>query len=214
MTSKKIIEGSALRCGLLVLAALSIVSAAQAQERGEVVAVKFGSATYSLPLNYLTGVTQPRGDQMYAAFSVQVLLPDFVPKTPENTSQFESVGWGDKLRALFEYGRHPLQPAELLAVYLKNAGLGPDDYHLIGSGYRFYESKSTVPHEMFSKPTQNGLLFFTCNDAKSVPSPSCTVNEPFGENIGVIYHFGRKYMDNAADIDARLHQVLNASLTK
>jgi hypothetical protein len=180
----------------------------------DAIAVKFGSMIYSVPLRYLTGVTQPSGDQKYAAFSIQVLLPDFEPKTSQNSSEFESLGWGNKLRALFEYGRHPRQPAELLADYLKHAGLSPEDYRLIGSGYRFYKSEKTVPHEMFSKSTQNGLLFFICGGVSSVPSPSCTVNEPFSEDVGVIYHFSRKYMDSAADIDGRLHQLIDTFIMK
>lgn len=92
--------------------------------------------------------------------------------------------------------------------YLHNSGKSLDDFRLIGSGYRLYESEKTVPNEISTKITPNGMHLFTCEDAKSVPSPSCTVNEPFGDDFGVIYNFSRNYMDEAADIDSRLHALL------
>jgi hypothetical protein len=208
------------------VALLSVVTLAQilpassqprpeASIQDEIVEVRFGTVTYAVPRNYLAGVTEPKDGNAYAAFTIQVLLPDFSPRTPENAAQFEQLGWHDLLRALFEYGRHPRRPEELVADYLKDAGLSSDDFQLVGSGYKFYQSENTVPHEMFTKETQNGLLFFTCEDKKySIPSPSCTVNEPFRENIGVIYHFDRQYMDKAAEIDTRLHSLLNGFLKK
>ncbi len=187
----------------------------RASTQKEIVEVRFGKDTYAIPRNYLAGATEPTDDNTYAAFTIQVLLPDFSPKTPENAAQFEQLGWHDQLRALFEYGRRPQRPEELVAYYLKNAGLSSNDFQLVGSGYKFYQSENTVPHEMFTKETQNGLLFFTCEDTKySVPSPDCTINEPFGENTGVIYHFSRKYVDKAAEIDSKLHALLNEFLKR
>jgi hypothetical protein len=168
----------------------------------ELIEVKFGSSIYRVPRNYLAGVTQPNAKNEYAAFSIFVLLPDFAPRTAENAAELDKIGWHDQFRALFEYGRHPRPPEEVLEFYLKTAGMSKDSYRLVGSGYKLYESERTVPHEIYTKETPNGLLFFTCGNAKyGTPSPSCTVNEAFGDNVGVIYHFSRKYMNEAADID-------------
>jgi hypothetical protein len=181
----------------------------------EPVDVKFGPSIYRIPRNYLAGVTQPNAKNEYAAFSIFVLLPDFTPRTPENAAELDKIGWHDQFRALFEYGRHPRSPEQVLEFYLKTAGMNKDGYRLVGSGYKLYESERTVPHEIYTKETPNGLLFFTCGNAKyGTPSPSCTVNEAFGDNVGVIYHFSRKYMDEAADIDLRLRDLLKGFLKK
>jgi hypothetical protein len=177
--------------------------------------VRFGNTVYAIPRNYLASVTQARDGQLYASFSFQVLLPDFAPRTPQNAVQFDQVGWHDQLRVLFEFGVQVRRPEDLLAFYLRAAGKSPDVFQLVGSGYKFYQSDKTVPHEMFTKDTPHGLLFFTCEDTKySIPSPSCTVMEPLGGNVSVIYHFSRKYMDKTAEIDGKLHTLLESFVKK
>jgi hypothetical protein len=174
----------------------------------QIVSVRLGDAVFEIPRNYLAGVTQPRDSNPYASFTIQVLLPDFSPRTSENTNQFDQVGWHNQLRALFEYPRRPRRPEELLDFYLKLAGKSKQDYQAVGSDYKLYKSATAVPHEMFTKDTANGLLFFTCDVKDTVPSPSCTFNEPFEDEIGVIYHFSREYLDQASEIDMKLHALL------
>jgi hypothetical protein len=177
----------------------------------EPVSVQFGPSRYEIPRNYLAGVTQARDVNSYAAFTIRVLLPDFAPRTSENAAQFDVIGWHNNFRALFEYGRYPKRPEEVLDYYLKNAGISKDDFRLVGSGYKLYENAKTWPKEFYTKETTNGLLFFICGTEKDgTPFPSCTVNEPFEENVGVIYHFGRDYLDQASDIDLKLHGLLQS----
>jgi hypothetical protein len=180
----------------------------------EAVIVQFGPARYKIPRNYLAGVTQGRDATSYASFTVQVLLPDFVPRTNENSAQFDVVGRHNKFRALFEYGRHPKTPDEILDSYLKNAGMTKDEFRLIGSGYKLYENAKMWSREIYTKETKNGLFFFLCGTKKDgTPFPSCTVNEALGENVGVIYHFSRDYLDEAEDIDLKLHALLQSFKT-
>jgi hypothetical protein len=178
----------------------------------EPVSVRFGPSRYEIPGNYLAGVTQARDVNSYAAFTIRVLLPDFAPRTNENAAQFDVVGWHNKFSALFEYGRHPTRsPEEVLDFYLKNAGMSKDDFRPVGSGYKLYENAKTWPREIYTKETANGLLFFVCGTKKDgTPFPSCTVNETFEENVGVIYHFSRDYLDQASDIDLKLHGLLQS----
>jgi hypothetical protein len=176
--------------------------------------IRFGNDVYSIPRNYLAGVTQPSATNEYAAFTIQVLLPDFVPRTPQNTEQFDRLGWHDQFRALFEYPRRPLKPDDHLASYLHHYGKDFDDFRLVGSGYKLYEIPRMAPQEIFTKVTSWGLLFVICDMINSVPSPSCTVNEPFGDGVGVIYHFSRQYIDQAADIDKQLHTLLSTFIAK
>lgn len=180
------------------------------------VALRFGNTIYKIPRNYLIGARQPRyGKGVSASFSLQVLLPNFAPRTPANAAEFDRVGWHNQLRALFEYPRHPRRPEEVLRFYLKIAGMSISDYRTVGDGYRYYESLKTVPHEMFVKQTPHGLLFFTCYDKKySIPSPSCTVIESFGKDVMVTYSFSRKYMLSTAQIDDELHKLVRVFAEK
>jgi hypothetical protein len=109
----------------------------------ETIDVQFGRSHYNIPRNYLAGVTQARDANSYASFAIQVLLPDFAPRTSENAPQFDVVGWHNKFRALFEYGNHPRPQEEILDFYLKNAGMSKDDFRLVGSGYKLYENAKT-----------------------------------------------------------------------
>jgi hypothetical protein len=175
------------------------------------VSIQFGPSRYKIPRNYLAGATQTRDVDTYSAFTIQVLLPDLTPRTRENGGQFDAVGWGNQLRALFEYGRNPRAPEEIRDFYLKNAGLTKDDYRLVGSGYKLYENAKISPREIYTKETTNGLLFILCGTKKDgTPFPSCTVNEAIEENIGVIYHFSRDYLDRASEIDLGLRALLRS----
>jgi hypothetical protein len=177
----------------------------------ETVSVQFGPSLYNIPRNYLAGVTQARDANSYTSFTIQVLLPDFAPRTRENAAQFNQVGWHNQFRALFEYGNHPRPQEEILDHYLKNAGMSKDDFRLVGSGYKLYENAKISPREIYTKETPNGLFFFTCGTAKDgTPFPSCTIHETFEENIGVIYHFSRDYLDQASDIDLKLRALLQS----
>jgi hypothetical protein len=177
----------------------------------ETVSVQFGPTLYNIPRNYLAGVTQARDANSYAAFTIRVLLPDFTPRNSENASQFDVVGWHNKFSALFEYGRHPRTAEEILEYYLKLAEMSKNDFKLVGSDYKLYENAKFYPSEIYTKETPNGLLFFICGATKNgTPSPSCTVNEAFSENIGVIYHFSRNYLEQASDIDRKLRALLKS----
>jgi hypothetical protein len=177
----------------------------------EIVSVHFGPSLYNIPRNYLAGVTQGRDANSYASFTIQVLLPDFAPRTRENAVQFNQVGWHNQFRALFEYGNHPRPQEDILDLYLKNAGMSKDDFRLVGSGYKLYENARIWPREIYTKEMPNGLFFFTCGTAKDgTPFPSCTIHETFEENVGVIYHFSRNYLDQASDIDLKLRALLQS----
>jgi hypothetical protein len=174
------------------------------------VSIQFGPSRYKIPRNYLAGATQARVDT-YAAFTIQVLLPDLTPRTSENERQFDVVGWHNKLRALFEYGRNPRAPEAIRDFYLTNAGMTKDDYRLVGSGYKLYENAKISPREIYTKETTNGLLFILCGTKKDgTPFPSCTVNEAIEENVGVIYHFSRDHLDRASEIDRELRALLRS----
>jgi hypothetical protein len=171
--------------------------------------IRMGSEVYRIPRNYLVGVRQPSSTSEQSSFSIQVLLPDFSPRTKDNASRFDELGWHDQFRALIEYPRQPKAAPEILDYYLRDSRKERADFTLIGDGYKFYESDSTVPHEFYVKDTPNGLLFFTCSSQKyGVPSPSCTVNESIGPGLGVIYHFSRQYREQAMQIDLKLRSVL------
>ena len=57
-----------------------------------IVDVRFGNTVYAIPRNYLVGVTQPHDENFYAAFTIQVLLPDLAPRTSENATELDRVG--------------------------------------------------------------------------------------------------------------------------
>jgi hypothetical protein len=176
----------------------------------ENVDVKFGPYLYRIPSNYLAGVTPARDSHSYAAFTIQVLLPDFAPRSQANLAQFNEVGWHNQFRALFEYGNHPRPQEEILALYLSNAGITKDDFQLVASGYKLYKNAKTWPREIYTRDRPDGLFLFTCGSAEDgTPFPSCRIHETFEENVGVIYSFSRKYLDQASDIDLKLHALLS-----
>jgi hypothetical protein len=177
----------------------------------ETVSVQFGSTLYKIPRDYLAGVTHARGVNSYAAFTIEVLLPELSPRTSENAPQFDAVGWHNKISALFEYGRHPRTPEAVLESYLKGIGMSKDDFQSVGSGYKLYQSPKFARREIYAKEMGNALLFFICGTTTGgTPFPSCTVNEAFEENVGVIYHFSRDYLNQAEEIDQKLHALLKS----
>lgn len=191
----------------------SLVPASTASENS--VRVQFGPLIYNIPKNYIAGVTQAQAPNSYAAFTVRALLPDLSPRTSENARQFDEPGWHNKFSALFEYGRHPRSPEEVLEFYLKDDGMGKADFRSVGSGYKLYQSPKSPWREIYTKETPNGLLLFVCGTtANGTPFPSCTVNEVFGKDVGVIYHFGRNYLNQASDIDLKLRALLKSFETK
>jgi hypothetical protein len=182
----------------------------------EIVKVRFGNTVYAIPRNYLAGVTQPRDGIPYAAFTIQVLLPDFAPRTPQNAAQFDEVGWHDQLRALFQYGKIPRPREDVLKFYLDISKHAENNFRAIGD-YKLYELPNNVPNEIYTKDTPNGLFLFDCEqeyEFKIRISPSCTVFEDFGNNVGVTYHFGRQHLMEAADIDLKLRSLLRSFVSQ
>jgi hypothetical protein len=175
------------------------------------VSVRLGPLLYDVPRNYLAGVTQPRATNSYAAFTIRALLPDLSPRTNQKAQRLDEIGWHNEFSALFEYDRHPRSPEEVLESYLKDDGISQSDFRPIGAGYRLYQNPKTSWREIYTKETPNGLLLFICGTtANGTPFPSCTVNESVGENIGVIYHFGRDHLNQASDIDLKLRALLKS----
>ncbi len=182
------------------------------------VKVRFGNKIYAVPRNYLLGASQPATPNEYASIYIQAELPRLSPLPAQvagKSAQLDRAGLGDRLRALFEYGRHPRAPEELLRFYLQVANKSTGDFKLIGSGYKLYEFKNVGPSEIYTKETSSGTLLFTCENQKqfsSIKYPSCTVNEYLGDNAGVIYHFSKTYMDKASEIDSRLRELMRSFL--
>ena len=178
-----------------------------------IIDVRFGSTVYAIPRNYLVGATQPRDENPYAAFTIQVLLPDLAPRTSENAAELDQAGWHDQLRALFQYGKFPRPREEILQFYLNISKRAESDFRIIGGKYRLYELPNNAPAEIYTKDTPNGLFLFTCEreyDFKVPMSPSCTVMENLGNNVGVTYHFGRQHLMEAADIDLKLRSLFSS----
>lgn len=159
------------------------------------------------------GITQPVGPNGYAAFAIHALLPDFAPRTVENSTKFDQPGWHDQLHALFQYGKVPRPKEELLRFYLGISKTSEFDFKVVGGRYRLYESASTVPHEIYTTDTPNGLLLFSCDrqsDFRVPIFPYCSATQDFGNRVGVTYSFGRDHRLEAADIDARLRALLSS----
>ncbi|HUD87739.1 MAG TPA: hypothetical protein VMR17_14905 [Xanthobacteraceae bacterium] len=179
----------------------------------QIVDVRFGNTVYAIPQNYLVGVTQPHDENPYAAFTIQVLLPDLAPRTSNNASELDRTGWHDQLRALFQYGKYPRPQEEILRFYLGIAKQTESDFRTTGGMYKLYELPNNVPHEIYTKDTPNGLFLFTCQreyDFKVPISPTCAVMENLGSNVGVAYHFSRQHLLEAADIDLKLRSLFSS----
>jgi hypothetical protein len=178
-----------------------------------IVDVRFGNIVYAIPRNYLVGVTQPRDENPYAAFTIQLLLPDLAPRTAETTAELDRTGWHDQLRALFQYGKYPIPREELLKFYLDISKQAETDFRMIGGKYRLYERPNNTPSEIYTADTPNGLFLFTCEseyEFKVPISPSCTVMESLGNNVGVTYYFSRRHLMEAADIDLKVRSLLHS----
>jgi hypothetical protein len=163
-------------------------------------------------------MTRPQADNDFAAFAIYVLLPDLSPRTPANSAEFDQPGWRDQLRALFQYKKVPRPKEELLRFYLGISKKSESDFRLIGGRYKLYELPNNMPHEIYTADTPNGLFLFTCERERDYKlpffSPSCTVMENFGNDVGATYHFGRGHLMEAADIDAKLRGLVNSFAAK
>jgi hypothetical protein len=181
------------------------------------IVVPFGDVEYDIPRNYLVAVTKPNHRSSNASFTLYVLLPSLVPRTPTTAPALDLIGWHDQLRALVQYKFTPRSAEDLLRFYLRTSKTADDDYTLIGEKYRLYKRPFNVPHEIYTTNTPHGLLLFTCNDQNDfniVKYPSCRVSETLSDNVGITYNFGRDHLLEAADIDEKLRALVTSFVKK
>ncbi len=142
-------------------------------------------------------------------FNVAMLLPDFKPAA-RDPAEFARVGWHNQLTALFEHGRQKISPEKWISIARAEGGAPIErDIEQIAN-CRAYDTQKWISKDMFvchrDKPEEPTLVLI-CSRATDVPSPSCTVTESLDRDLSVIYHYSRKYIGQAIQIDDHVRRL-------
>lgn len=171
--------------------------------------LKSGSKVYHIPWQYLPSTTPFNDIKGYSEFTIAMLLPDFKPAAL-NRAEFARVGWHNQLTALFEHGRQKISPEKWISIARAEGGAPIErDIEQIAN-CRAYDTQKWISKDMFvchGDKLDQPTLVLICKRAIDVPAPSCTVTENIDRDLSVIYHYSRKYVGQAIQIDDHVRRL-------
>jgi hypothetical protein len=134
--------------------------------------------------------------------TIDALLPDLEPYTETNAAEFETPGWGRKIKASMTH-----LPRGDWAYYFKNFAYRlerlPDSPEVPGM---LHYQDTLTKHEIFlshDRPAPN-LIFINCRDTTNRPFPSCDVQTLYRNRFYFKYTFGRSFLSQWREIDCKL----------
>jgi hypothetical protein len=171
---------------------------------------RFGDAVFHVPENYFAGGSDRPQPNEPGYLHIMTLLPDLVPRTPENYAQFVTPGWHDKLRATLHYRRQLSSMSEIVSRILGLYKKAESDFETTPQGFRFYRLNNGSTGDIYVKDTDHGTLMVRCAADGSVPFPDCVVHENFDDQFVVIYAYSKTHLSHAEDIERRVRTLFDS----
>jgi hypothetical protein len=177
----------------------------------QIVTFHFGSDTFNVPRNYLTGGSDVPRQNEPGFFSIQVLLPDLEPRTRENQDKFlqTTPGLGNVIRVSVHSSEHLLPIKDAIDRIIHNKE-SLKNYYITHTGLKKYK---TFTEDIYIKQNDNleDIFFASCmGDIQTAPGKSCTVYEQYNENIALYYFVDKKFAEDSYEIDEKVRALIRS----
>lgn len=190
-----------------------------------VVAVRFGRDLYNIPTNYITSVfpaTTPNGE---SSFTMEALLPNLAPRSPENIRKFVWTdargqvhgGFDDILLAAITFDSHlnMRNKDEVIAGAIDSLGLTPEQFVPFAPGVRLYRNPLKSGQEYYvADPRAGGARFWSCDAAGTAPRLGCQLVEAWSSTVYADINFDKRYVGQIEDIDRQLRMLFASFKSK
>ncbi len=169
------------------------------------VPVEMGSLAFSIPRSYFTSLYTPDETKEEREISLQVLLPNFEPRTPANSKEFDRGGWHNQIRMLISYKR-PLRrmPDLFNSSYTSQYRSSVQDFEF---GYKGF--KNLGFDNLFKGSESAPTDFIQCSPIMEGRSPSCQRYIWISPDVHIQYSLSRDHLEHVGEIEDRIIELLS-----
>lgn len=187
----------------------------------EPVLVKMGPTTLSIPRNYFSNYPHYGGQTGVpdaVEFGIHGLLPDIEPISETNKEEFRQLGWGKKIRIIFQSNTFPNMDTSRAAFdkrifeslvgadIRRGAKIEAGESDAAELGYKLVRSTSNLYFRgSVSKPRD----LIVCAQKDENRSPDCRRFLYIAPKVSADVSFSRNYLAQVKEIERRLIELLN-----